>query len=132
MPFYKAHPLIGPHYGDFHLEKQWTRARSRYLALGQDYGVCFQLELDEFIPPIDPTAVDLKGRSMYAVPWAIANPDAACQAINTYLDQSIGLYLDSILDDSDVLEWEIFHVAYRASIFPVPVCLIPGLPIYAS
>lgn len=121
--------MSGPYYGDFHLEKQWTQAPTRYLSLSQDRGVSFQLELHEFIPPIDPTAVDLKGRSMYAVSWAIANPDAACRAINAYIDESIGLYLDSILDDSDALEWQIFHAAYRASLFPFPVCLIPSLPI---
>lgn len=116
--------MVGPHYGDFHLPKQWTEAPSKYLSLSQGRGAYFQLELNEFIPPIDPTAVDLEGRPMYAVPWVIADPDTACQAINTYIDESIGLYLDSILDDSDVLEWGVFHAAYRASIFPIPVGLI--------
>jgi hypothetical protein len=121
MAFYKKHPLAGPKYGDFHLQKQWTEAPIRVLCLGQDRGVMLQLELREFIPPAGDNDQDLKGRSMYAVPWAIANVDDAVKAINAYVDESIGLYLDAILDDTDGLVWSVFHAAYRLSIFPEPV-----------
>jgi hypothetical protein len=121
VPFYKAHPLVGKAYGDFHIEKEWTGARPRILNLGQDWSDPLQLKLDEFVPPADPSSVDVKGRSMYAVPWAIANPDAAVVALNSYIDKTIGRYMDLFLDDSNAFEWDIFHAAYRASVFPVPV-----------
>jgi hypothetical protein len=79
------------------------------------------LELDEFVPPVDPDAVDNKGRPMYAVPWAIKDPCAARDLVNEYVDQNIGRYMDLFLDDTDSLDWTIFHAAYRTSMFPVPV-----------
>jgi len=36
-------------------------------------------------------------------PWAIANADDATEAINSYIDESIGTYLDYVLDDSNHL-----------------------------
>ena len=122
MAFYKSHPMIGPHHGDFHLERQWTASSSKFLCLGQLQGpMSFQVELREFVPPPNTTDVDLKGRPMYAVPWAVADPDAVVLAMNDYIDRSTTQYLYEHLDDTDGLVWDIFQQAYRASIFPIPV-----------
>ena len=126
MPFYKKHPMTGPTYGDFHLygEVQWTGAPSRFLSLGQLGGAHFQIELEEFTPTRDLLDVDLKGRPIFSVPWAISDPDAAVVALNQYIDDNIGAYLETYLDDSDPVVWDIFHAAYRASVFPAPVPLL--------
>jgi hypothetical protein len=121
MPFYKAHPMTGPKHGDFHIEKQWVAGTARTLCLSQDRGSFFRIELKQFVPPRDPTALDLKGRSMYEVNWAIADPTAATDALNEFIDNSLGSYLDSILDGTDSLVWDIFHAAIRSSVFPQPV-----------
>lgn len=121
MPFYKSHPMIGPHHGDFHLERRWTDTPTKILRLGQlQAPLSFQVELREFIPPAS-TDVDLKGRPMYAVPWAVADPDAVVLAMNNYIDRGITHYMYEYLDDTNSLVWDIFQQAYRASIFPVPV-----------
>lgn len=121
MPFYRSHPMIGPHYGDFHLERQWTNAQPKMLCFGQVGSMHIKVELREFIPVANTTDVDLKGRPMYAVPWAIADPDAVTQAITEYIERSVTQYMAAYLDDTDPLVWDIFQAAYRASVFPVPV-----------
>jgi hypothetical protein len=121
MPFYKKHPMTGPSYGDFHIKQQWTGAQSKFLCLGQLGSSSFQVEVEEFVPPDDQSDVDLKGRPIYAVPWAISDPDTAMAAMNEYIDNNIGNYMEAYLDDSDTLVWDIFHAAYRASVFPIPV-----------
>ncbi|KAK4456936.1 hypothetical protein QBC42DRAFT_237499 [Cladorrhinum samala] len=120
MAFYRTHPMIGSEYGDFHLERQWTNTPSKFLCLGQIGTMNFQVELKQFVPPANNTDVDLKGRPMYAVPWAIADPEAVVEAIMTYIDRGVTRYMDSYLDETDELVWGIFQTAYRASVFPVP------------
>jgi hypothetical protein len=81
------------------------------------------------VPPPDGQGdYDLKGRPMYAVPWAIADPDAVVAAMEEYIDQAIVLYMDEYLDNSDPLVWDIFQMAYRASVFPEPVSLTTCKP----
>ncbi|KAK4198103.1 hypothetical protein QBC40DRAFT_96107 [Triangularia verruculosa] len=120
MPFYRNHPMIGPNYGDFHLERQWVPGPSKYLCLGQIGSMSFTVELKQFVPPANSGDLDLKGRPMYAVPWAVADPEAVVQSINEYIDRGITRYMDAYLDEYDELVWGIFQAAYRASIFPVP------------
>ncbi|KAH6621609.1 hypothetical protein B0J18DRAFT_445394 [Chaetomium sp. MPI-SDFR-AT-0129] len=120
MPFYRSHPMVGPHYGDFHLERQWTDAQPKILCFGQVGSMHIKVELREFIPAAHRTDLDLKGRPMYAVPWAIADADAVTQAITEYIERSITQYMAAYLDDTDPLVWNIFQAAYRASVFPVP------------
>jgi hypothetical protein len=120
MAFYRAHPMIGPHHGDFHLERQWTDAPLKILCLGQLGSMHVKIELRQFVPPANTKDVDLKGRPMYAVPWAIADPDAVAQAITEYIDRGVWRYMAAYLDDTDPLVWNIFQAAYRASVFPVP------------
>lgn len=121
MSFYKNHPMIGPLYGDFHLDRQWTATPPTTLCIGQVGAMHLKVELHEFIPPANSADVDLKGRPMYAVPWAIADPEVVVEAINNYIDRSITQYMYAYLDDCDGLIWDIFQAAYRASVFPVPV-----------
>ncbi|KAF1994401.1 Clavaminate synthase-like protein [Amniculicola lignicola CBS 123094] len=120
MAFYKAHPMVGPKFGDFYMAKDWTNAPTRFLDITQDRGTILQLEVREFRPPVEPGALDLKGRSMYAIPWAIADADVAVESINEFLDASVGPYLDHLLDDSNHLVWDVFHSALRLSLFPFP------------
>lgn len=124
MPFYRSHPMEGPHYGDFHLERQWTDAAPKFLCLGQVGAMHIKVELKEFVPPVGTKDVDLKGRPMYAVPWAVADPDAVVEAITEYIDRAITRYMAEYLDDTDPLVWNIFQAAYRASVFPLPVSAI--------
>jgi len=123
MEFYKAHPMFGPKYGDFHMEKQWIPGSGKFLCLSQDRGTFLRIELKQFVPPHDPTALDLKGRPMYAVNWAIPDPDAATEALNEFIDASLGCYLDAVLDGMDTLVMDVFHAAIRSSVFPHPVSL---------
>lgn len=124
MPFYKTHPMIGPTYGDFHIAKDWVGARTRFLDVTQDRSpIVLRLEVREFHPPYEENSLDLKGQSMYCIPWAIADPDVAVETINAYIDQSVGSYLDAMLDDTDSLVWDVFHVAFRLSVFPMPVSI---------
>ncbi|KAK4238377.1 hypothetical protein C8A03DRAFT_43887 [Achaetomium macrosporum] len=120
MPFYRDHLMVGPHYGDFHLERQWLDVASKFLCLGQIGTLHFKVELKRFVPPPHSRDLDLKGRPMYAVPWAIADPEAVVEAITEYIDRATRAYLAAYLDDTDALVWNIFEVAYRASVFPVP------------
>jgi len=116
--------MVGPHYGDFHLERKWTDAPPKFLCLGQVGSMHIKVELREFVPPAGSRDVDLKGRPMYAVPWAVADPDAVVEAVTEYIDQAITRYMTAYLDDTDPLVWNIFQAAYRASVFPLPVSLI--------
>lgn len=121
MPFYKAHPMIGPQHGDFHLERRWTGSAFKVLCLGQlQVPLHFKVELRQFVPPAN-NDLDLKGRPMYAVPWAVADADAVVIAINNYIDRGVTQYLYEYLDDTNGLVWDIFQQAYRASVFPIPV-----------
>ncbi|KAK0739985.1 hypothetical protein B0T18DRAFT_331684 [Schizothecium vesticola] len=120
MPFYRAHPMVGPQHGDFHLERRWTGSASKILCLGQlQVPLYFKVELRQFVPPAN-NDLDLKGRPMYAVPWAVADADAVVLAINNYIDRGITQYLYEYLDDTNGLVWDIFQQAYRASVFPIP------------
>lgn len=127
MAFYRTHPMIGPHYGDFHIDRQWTGAPSKFLCMGQVGSLHLRVELKEFVPPRNSADLDLKGRPMYAVPWAIADPDAVVEAFNEYIDKAVARYMAAYLDNTDPLIWNIFQAAYRASVFPVPVSLTMSL-----
>jgi hypothetical protein len=95
------------------------------LEITQDMGSVCRLEVRQFDPPVEIDAVDLKGRSMYSVPWAIADGDRATIAINKFLDECKVLYLNSLLDDSDELVWDVFHSAIR-------IAYMPGKQVYRS
>jgi hypothetical protein len=125
MAFYRAHPMVGPFYGDFHLQRRWTDAQPKVLCLGQVGAMHLKVELREFVPPAGAAAadVDLKGRPMYAVPWAVADPDAVVEAMTEYIEKGVTRYMAAYLDDTDPLVWSIFQAAYRASVFPLPVSL---------
>ncbi|KAH6673450.1 hypothetical protein B0J14DRAFT_480841 [Halenospora varia] len=121
MPFYKRHPMNGPTYGDFHINKEWVSATTRLLDITQDRGpVPLTLEVREFKPPSEENALDLKGRSMYYIPWAIVDAESAVRAVNAYADANVESYLDALLDDSNHLVWDVFHAAIRLSVFPTP------------
>jgi hypothetical protein len=118
--FYTKHPFVGSNYGDFSVMRQWTESKPIIVEITQDRGAICGLEARQFIPP-DDNAIDSKGNPIYMIPWAIADPESAVKSINKYIDEAIPLCLDDILDNSDHLVWDVFHYAYRLSIFPCPV-----------
>jgi hypothetical protein len=113
--------MVGSRYGDFLVGKKWINRRSEVLYIGQDLDTSFQLELWNFVPPHDPDAIDVKGRSMYAVPWAIKDPDRAVLCIDSYVNDTLNVYLSRYLDPLDSIIWSVFEAARRASSFPCPV-----------
>ncbi|KAH8745608.1 hypothetical protein BGZ57DRAFT_778314 [Hyaloscypha finlandica] len=113
--FYKNHPVVGPDYGDFSLQKtrSWVGEEVHVLETTQDMGSVCRLEVRQFEPPEEIDAVDVKGRSMYYIPWAIADEDRATLAVNNFLDECMVPYLSSLLDEGDELVWEVFTSAIR-------------------
>ncbi|KAH8884175.1 hypothetical protein GQ53DRAFT_811092 [Thozetella sp. PMI_491] len=120
MAFYRAHPMVGPRYGDFSKVKNWAEEKVYSLDITQDCGPVCHLQVRRFIPPVDPQALDLKGRPMYNIPFGILDADEATKAVNTYLDESVEAYMDCLLDDTDHVVFDVFHVALRMSVFPEP------------
>ena len=113
--------MIGPEYGDFHIPKVWVNDTIKYLEVTQDRGSVWRLKVRQFVPPVGDGAVDLKGRPMYFVPWAIPDAAQAVEALNQYIDKSIVSYVDTILHDSNHLVLDIFHSALRLSRSRTPV-----------
>lgn len=116
----------GSYYADFRVEKQWEDAPPRQLHLSQLGSDALELKLRKFVPPRDDRALatDFEGRPMYATPWAIVDPDVALNAINKYVDASLGQHPPAMLDDSDRVVWDVFILACRSYIFPSPVSYI--------
>jgi len=72
------------------------------LSLSQGYDTVLNLRVREFIPPQgEDVLLDSRGRSIYAVPWALADAAGACSSVNAYIDQSMDAYLDRYSQDFD-------------------------------
>ncbi|KAF4470693.1 Clavaminate synthase [Fusarium albosuccineum] len=113
--------MIGPKYGDFHIQRNWTQNDIRVLELAQDSNAVLHLAVRKFAPsPEERRSDDTRGNKMYSIPWAIADPERATETVNCYLDHCIEEYLDAVLDDSNHLVWDIFHWAFKLSLFPQP------------
>lgn len=128
LHFYRNHPMVGSRYGDFYLEKDWIGKREFSLDITQDCGSVCHLVVREFKPPVEPEALDLKSRPMYCIPFSIVDADQATDALNKFLDESIGLYLDTLLDDTDHLTFDVFHMTLRLCFFPKPVSILSQVP----
>jgi len=116
--------MVGPTYGDFHIKRQWTQNETKVLDFAQDGNIVLSLRVREFFPSIEELLFDdARGNMMYGIPWAIADPDEATRVVNLCIDSCTEAYLDTILDDSNHLEWDVFHWALKISMFPKPVCL---------
>ncbi|KAK2926409.1 hypothetical protein FoTM2_013275 [Fusarium oxysporum f. sp. vasinfectum] len=114
--------MVGPKYGDFHIQRNWTQTDIRVLEVAQDSNVVLRLVVREFVPSFEEFGSDdTRGNKMYGIPWAIADPEEATKEVNRYLDRCIGDYLGANLDYSDHLVWGIFLWAVRLSVFPQPV-----------
>ncbi|EPS36610.1 hypothetical protein H072_9850 [Dactylellina haptotyla CBS 200.50] len=111
---------VGPKYGNFHIPRNWTDTQEKTLYITQDRGTILTMRVREFTPPPGAHPVDTKGNSMYVVPWAMANVEEVKKSLQAYIDESVGPYLDALLDDTDPIVWNVFHTAYRVSIFPEP------------
>jgi hypothetical protein len=103
----------------------WVNDEIHVLEITQDMGPRCRFAVRQFVPPEEPDAVDLKGRSMYHVPWAIADVKETERAFAKFLDDSLVPYLKSILNDDDYLFYEVFTSAIKIG-FPgsanQPVC----------
>lgn len=121
-PFFREHLMVGPNYGDFHIQRRWTQNEIRVLELAQDSNVVLRLAVREFVPSAEELkSDDTRGNKMYGIPWAIADPGEATKEVNLYINRCIGTYLGTILDDSNRLVWDMFHWAMRLALFPEPV-----------
>ena len=118
--------MVGKKYGDFYLQRQWVGGDSKVLYIKQDYGLVLAIEVREFVPP-DEYVTDDKGlyngvgRSVYEIPWAVADPDEELQKLNERIDSNLGQYLESILDFTDPLVWKVYQSALRIAQGPNPV-----------
>ena len=121
LAFYKMHPMVGKTYGDFHNTKEWTSGGTKLLEITQGRGSVCRFEVREFQTPDEGALVDSKERAIYAIPWAIVDADAATNTLNSYLDESMASYLDSILGGPDHLVRDVFQSALRLSMHPEPV-----------
>ncbi|KAI5455754.1 hypothetical protein BGZ63DRAFT_137383 [Mariannaea sp. PMI_226] len=120
--------MVGPKYGDFHIQRNWTQTNIKIINLAQDSNAVLHLAVREFVPSYEELrSDDTRGNKMYSIPWAIADPEEATEEVKRYLDRCIEGYLDAILDDSNHLVWDIFHWAVRLSLFPQPNILLPDV-----
>jgi len=68
-----------------------------------------KLRVRGFIPPQgEYVLLDSRGRSIYAVPWALADPVDARASVNAYIDQSMDAYLDRYSQDFDAIARLVF------------------------
>lgn len=102
-PSFVAPQLTGPEYGDFRKPKTWAAdSPIKILDLTQGYGTVLHLRVREFkAPPDDINGVDSRGRSIYAVPWALTNAEEALSSVRTYIEESLDVYLDHYLQEFD-------------------------------
>lgn len=121
--------MVGPTYGDFHIVRQWTEARAKVIEVAQDSNIALQLRVKEFVPTAEELlSDDTRGNKMFSIPWAIADPDEAAASVNCYIDRCTDAYLETVLDDTNHLVWDVFLWASRLSVFPEPVCF-PDRPL---
>ncbi|EXK76669.1 hypothetical protein FOQG_18594 [Fusarium oxysporum f. sp. raphani 54005] len=113
--------MVGPKYGDFHIQRNWTQSGIVILELAQDSDIVLRLAVQEFVPNTEELeSDDTRGNKMYSIPWAIANPEEATQEIRHYLHHCMGYYLDTILDKSNHLVWDIFYWVVKLLRLPQP------------
>ncbi|KAK2924484.1 Protein of unknown function DUF3505 [Fusarium oxysporum f. sp. vasinfectum] len=116
--------MVGPKYGDFHIQRNWTQSGIVVLELAQDSDIVLRLAVQEFVPSTEELeSDDTRGNKMYSIPWAIANPEEATQEIRHYLHHCMGYYLDTILDKSNHLVWDIFYWVVKLLRLPQPLLL---------
>jgi hypothetical protein len=114
--------MVGLTYGDFHISRRWAGTETRVLEVAQDSNVILPLKIRQFVPSSEElVSVDTRGNKMYAIPWAIANPDEATKFVNEYIERTKEAYMETLLDDSNRFVWDVFHWALRLTMFPQPV-----------
>lgn len=112
--------LTGPSYGGFCVPKIWAaHSPIKTLSLTQGYGTVLRLRVREFKPPQgDNEPLDSRGRSIYAVPWALADADDALSSVRTFLEESVDAYLDRYAHDFDEITRLVFSAARDRSRAP--------------
>ena len=129
-PFETHHPLTGPDFGHFSRRKTWAAGGCRLFECGQIHGATLRLRVRQFRPPslvpgesTDNKGSGAKGRSLYAIPWAIADLDEALAEVERYIDRSASAYMRKFVDSSDRIVHPVFSHARRLAQGPDPVCL---------
>lgn len=119
--FETKHKLVGPQFGDFHLQKNWVNPDIRVFDMSQGRGSTLRLEVRRFVPPkdelesetSDDKGVGGKGRNYYSIPWAVADLGKAIKNIYTFIDESVPTYTARAVGSSDSLVSRIFREARR-------------------
>lgn len=112
--------MTGRNYGDFTLQatRKWASDQIHLLEITQDRGTVCRLEIRQFDPPEVLDGTDSRNRSIFLIPWAIADADKATTAVNQFLDDSLSPYINCLLEEKDHLVWEVFHTASSNAYLP--------------
>jgi hypothetical protein len=126
--FENKHPLTGPRFGDFHLQKIWTNSEIRIFDMSQGRGPVLHLEVRQFSPPTEPEEQRNdnkgrggKGRDYYSIPWAVADLRTAIKQIYRFIDDSVPKYIAGAVGSSNLLLSWMFKEAHRLAFSSQPV-----------
>jgi hypothetical protein len=118
-PFYIDHPLVGDRYGDFYIRRAWVSSVTKVISALHHGGLRLEVEVKQFTPPLAENATDDRSvhgavaRPMYAIPWAVADPEIELRKLEPSVDRSIDLYLSQLLRRTDRLVWPVYQEAKR-------------------
>jgi hypothetical protein len=82
-------------------------------------GLRLEIEVRQFIPPVGEDATDDRSmhgtiaRPMYAIPWAVADPDIEARNLGPIVDRYIKPYIINLLKPGDDLVWPVYQEALR-------------------
>jgi hypothetical protein len=117
--FYLHHPLTGEKYGDFCLPRVWVSSSTKKISALHHGGLRLEVEVRQFVPPIGEDATDDRSmhgavaRPMYAIPWAVADPDIETRNLGPIVDACIKPYIIKLLKPDDDLVWPVYQEALR-------------------
>lgn len=110
IPYFDPIALTGPDYGGFCVPKIWAAdSPIKTLSLTQGHGTVLHLRVREFKAPQGGNAfLDSRGRSIYAVPWALADAEDAVSSVKAFIEVSMDAYLDRYTHDFDEISRLVF------------------------
>jgi hypothetical protein len=119
------YPLVGDRYGDFHSTKYWLSEETKIFEMSQGRGTVLRLKVREFEPPDEPVTdskgVGGKGRKLFAIPWALTDPDSGIRSILEFINASCKPYVEQIIHKDDELAFDVFQMALNKVQGPRPV-----------
>ncbi|KAK0744710.1 hypothetical protein B0T21DRAFT_344874 [Apiosordaria backusii] len=120
--FYANYHLVGYRYVDFYIPKAWLPGvPTKILSVIHHGGLRLDITVRQFAPPHnhDKSATDDRSmygaiaRPMYAIPWAVADPDVESRNIGRLVDAYIKPYTFNLLKPEDDLVWPVYQEALR-------------------